>query len=61
MKLGKDFLSDKPGVTTLDQLAELRKAIADTNRIYAIMYSERLEVKAAVYAGVLVQQGPSAR
>jgi predicted dehydrogenase len=57
MKLGKDFLSDKPGVTTLDQLAELRKAIADTNRIYAIMYSERLEVKAAVYAGVLVQQG----
>lgn len=57
MKLGKDFLSDKPSVKTLDQLAELRKAIADTNRIYAIMYSERLEVKAAVYAGVLVQQG----
>jgi predicted dehydrogenase len=50
MKHGKDFLADKPGITTLEQLAE-------TKRIYGIMYSERLEVKAAVYAGVLIQQG----
>jgi predicted dehydrogenase len=57
MKLGKDFLSDKPGITTLEQLAEVRKTIAETKRIYAIMYSERLEVKAAVYAGTLIQQG----
>jgi predicted dehydrogenase len=61
MKLGKDFLSDKPGITTLEQLAEVRKTIAETKRIYAIMYSERLEVKAAVYAGVLVQQGAIGR
>jgi predicted dehydrogenase len=57
MKHGKDYLSDKPGITTLEQLAEVRKAIAETQRMYAIMYSERLEVKAAVYAGVLIQQG----
>ena len=57
MRHGKDFLSDKPGATTLEQLAEVRKTIAETKRIYAIMYSERLEVKAAVYAGTLVQQG----
>jgi predicted dehydrogenase len=57
MKHGKDFLSDKPGITTLEQLAEVRKTIAETKRIYAIMYSERLEVKAAVYAGQLIQQG----
>jgi predicted dehydrogenase len=57
MKHGKDFLSDKPGITTLEQLAEVRKTIAETKRIYGIMYSERLEVKAAVYAGVLIQQG----
>src|SRR5579863_5725003 len=50
MKNGKDFLSDKPGVTTLEQLAEVRKTSAETKRIYAIMYSELLEVKAAVYA-----------
>ncbi len=57
MHHGKDFLSDKPGITTLEQLAEVRKTIAETKRIYAIMYSERLEVKAAVYAGQLIQQG----
>ncbi len=57
MKSGKDFLSDKPGMTTLEQLAEVRKTIAETKRIYGILYSERLEVKASVYAGVLVQQG----
>jgi len=57
MKHGKDFLSDKPGITTLEQLAEVRRTIAETGRIYGIMYSERLEVKAAVYAGVLIQQG----
>jgi predicted dehydrogenase len=57
MKHGKDFLSDKPGCTTLEQLADLRKTIAETKRIYGILYSERLEVKAAVYAGELVQQG----
>jgi predicted dehydrogenase len=57
MQHGKDYLSDKPGVTTLEQLAEVRKTIADTKRIFAIMYSERLEVKAAVHAGELVQAG----
>jgi predicted dehydrogenase len=57
MKNGKDFLSDKPGVTTLEQLAEVRMTTAETKRIYAIMYSELLEVKAAVYAGELVRQG----
>ena len=57
MKHGKDYLSDKPGITTLEQLAEVRKTIADTKRIYAIMYSERLEVRAAVHAGELIKQG----
>ena len=40
-----------------EQLAEVRKTIAATGRIYAIMYSERLEVKAAVKAGELVKAG----
>ena len=61
MKHGKDYLSDKPGITTLEQLNEVRKTIAETKRVYAIMYSERLEVKAAVYAGKLVQQGAIGR
>ena len=57
MRHGKDFLSDKPGITTLEDLAQVRKTIAETNRIYGILYSERLEVKAAVYAGELIKQG----
>src|ERR1700742_1434658 len=57
MRAGKDFLSDKPGITTLEDLALVRKTIAETGRIYAIMYSERLEVKAAVYAGELIKVG----
>src|ERR1700744_4363731 len=57
MKAGKDYLADKPGITTLDDQALVRKTIAETGRIYAIMYSERLEVKAAVYAGELGEQG----
>src|SRR3954464_15373699 len=50
MKAGKDYLSDKPGITSLEQLADVRKAIWDTQRKFAIMYSERLEVRAAVHA-----------
>jgi hypothetical protein len=45
------FSLRQAGLTTLEQLAEVRKTIAETKRIYAIMYSELLEVKAAVYAG----------
>jgi predicted dehydrogenase len=61
MKHGKDFLSDKPGITTLEDLAAVRKTIAETKKIYAIMYSERLEVKAAVKAGELVLEPRSIR
>jgi predicted dehydrogenase len=61
MKRGKDFLSDKPGATTLNDLAEVRKTIAETKRIYAIMYSELLEVKGAVKAGELVKAGAIGR
>ena len=61
MKRGKDFLTDKPGITTLEQLAEVRKTVAETNRIYGILYSELLEVKAAVKAGELVHSGAIGR
>ena len=57
MKAGKDYMSDKPGVTTLDQLAEARKVQAETKRIYSIMYSERFENRATVKAGELVKAG----
>lgn len=57
MASGKDYLADKPGIITLAQLAQVRKAVKETGRKYAIMYSERLEVPSAVKAGELVQAG----
>jgi len=57
MRHGKDFLSDKPAITTLEQLAQVRAASAETGKMFAIMYSERLEVRAAVQAGYLVKAG----
>jgi predicted dehydrogenase len=57
MKHGKDYMADKPGITTLEQLAEVRKVQAETKRIYSIMYSERFENRATVKAGELVKAG----
>src|SRR3954471_6663950 len=61
MHAGKDYLSDKPGLTTLAQLAAVRAAVKATRRKFAIMYSERLEVRSAVYAGELIKQGAIGR
>jgi predicted dehydrogenase len=57
MRHGKDFLVDKPGITTLEQLAQVRRVQQQTHRIYSIMYSERLENPATVKAGQLVKAG----
>jgi predicted dehydrogenase len=57
MRAGKDYMADKPGITTLEQLAEVRKVQAATKRIYSIMYSERFENRATVKAGELVKAG----
>lgn len=57
MKHGKDFMVDKPGIVSLDQLAEVRKVQKETGRIYSIMYSERFENRATVKAGELVKAG----
>jgi predicted dehydrogenase len=61
MKHGKDFMVDKPGITTLEQLAEARRVQKETKRIYSICYSERFENKATEKAGDLVKQGAIGR
>ncbi|MDX1938865.1 MAG: Gfo/Idh/MocA family oxidoreductase [Flavihumibacter sp.] len=57
MQHGKDYLTDKPGIITLKQLAEVKKVQAATKRIYSIMYSERLENKGTEKASQLVKAG----
>src|SRR5882672_398471 len=61
MQHGKDYMADKPGITTLEQLAEARRVQAQTKRIYSIMYSERFENRATVKAGELVKAGAIGR
>ena len=57
MQSGKDYMADKPGITSLEQLAQVRKVQKETGRIYSIMFSERLENRATVKAGELVKAG----
>ena len=57
LRAGKDYFSDKSPFTTLDQLADARKAVAETTRKYMVYYSERLHVESGVFAGELVKQG----
>lgn len=60
MRHGKDFLVDKPGATTLEQVAEVRRVQAQTGRIYAVLV-ERHESKVITRAGELVRSGAIGR
>ncbi len=57
MRAGKDYMSDKPGIITLEQLADVRKVQRETKRIYSIVYSEHFETRSTVKAGELVKAG----
>ena len=57
MQAGKDVMTDKPGCTTLDQLAALRACVAETGRIWSIDFSERFEVPAVTRATELIAEG----
>ena len=61
MRHGKDYLSDKPALTALDQLAEARRVQTETGRIYSVCFSERFENAATVRAGELVKAGGRGR
>ncbi len=61
MRHGKDVMSDKPGCTTAEQLAELRRTVAETGRIWSVNYSERFEVPAVTRAIELVKAGAIGR
>ncbi len=57
MRHGKDYMVDKPGLVTLEQLEEVRRVQAETGRIYSICYSERFWSRAAVKASEFIQAG----
>lgn len=57
MEAGKDVMVDKPGCTTLEQLAQIKDAVARTGRIWSIDFSERFEVPAVTKAAELIAEG----
>ena len=61
MAAGKDYFTDKTPLTSLEQLAAAREAVAASGQKYMVYYSERLHNEAAVAAGDLVRQGAIGR
>jgi len=57
MQAGKDVMVDKPGCTTLEQLAAIKACVARTGRIWSIDFSERFEVPSVTTAAELVAEG----
>lgn len=61
IEAGKDYFTDKTPLTTFEQLAAAREATARTGQKYAVYYSERIHVEAAVLAGQLIDRGAIGR
>jgi len=57
MRHGKDVMVDKPGLITLEQLADVRRVQAESGQIFSVCFSERFEVRAAARASELVAAG----
>ncbi len=61
MQTGHDVMTDKPGCTTIEQLDQIKAAVAETGRIWSINFSERFEVPCVTLADHLVQEGAIGR
>ncbi len=57
MQHGKDYFSDKPAITSLEQLAEARRVQAETGQKFVVYFGERIHQRASVKAGELVKAG----
>lgn len=56
MRLGKDVMVDKPGVTTAEDLTLLRRAVAETGRIWSVAL-ERLMSRSVQAALCVARSG----
>ena len=61
MRAGKDYLTDKAPLISLEQLDAARAAVRETGRKYMVCFSERLQSESAVSAGELIRQGAIGR
>jgi predicted dehydrogenase len=61
LRSGKHYFTDKAPFTTLEQLKDARRAVAETGCRYAVYYNERLHSECSVHAGRLVEGGAIGR
>ncbi|WP_426574780.1 Gfo/Idh/MocA family protein [Aquihabitans sp. McL0605] len=61
LRAGKDVVADKPGVTTLDGLAAIEEAVAETGQRWWVMFGERFENRAVAEACRRAQLGDIGR
>src|SRR3712207_6125456 len=61
MRAGKDVMVDKPGITSFQQLEEVRRTVKDTGRIFSICFSERFVVPSTEVAAKLIADGAIGR
>jgi predicted dehydrogenase len=57
MRRGKDYMVDKPGMITPEELVEVRRVQKETGRIYSIFYSEHFSSRVTNKAGELIRAG----
>ncbi|HPU39023.1 MAG TPA: Gfo/Idh/MocA family oxidoreductase [Microthrixaceae bacterium] len=57
LRAGKDVVSAKPGVTTAEQLAEVRAAMAASGRRWWVLFTERFANPAMLRAVALARSG----
>ena len=57
LRHGKDVVADKPGCVSLEQLDELERALAESERFWSVTFSERFESRCTAKAGELVRDG----
>jgi predicted dehydrogenase len=55
MRAGKDVIVDKPGITSFQQLEEVRSKVKETGRIFSICFSERFVVPSTEVALRLIR------
>lgn len=61
MDAGKHYFTDKTPLTSLEQLEDVKAAVARTGKKYMCYFSERLHVECAMHAGTLIEQGAIGR
>lgn len=57
MDAGKHYFTDKTPLVSLQQLEDVKAAVARTGKKYMVYFSERLHVECAMFAGELIEQG----